>query len=84
MCDVKYWLAPSIREDAVLVFIKKKKKSLYYDSFRKEKGQLDLKKKSSRFSRYLINMKTDECSFRFLGKLYNYIHQTGHKSKMME
>ena len=45
VCDVKYWLAPSIREDAVLVFIKKKKKkSLYYDSFRKEKGQLDLKK----------------------------------------
>lgn len=77
-------MAPSVREDAVLVFIKKKKKSLYYDSFRKEKRQLDLKKKTSRFSRYLINMKTDECSFRLLGKLYNYVHQTGHKSKMME
>lgn len=88
MCNVKYWLAPGIKEDAVLVFIKKKKKCLYCDSFRKEKRQPDLKKKTSRFSGYLINMKTDECSFRLLGKLYNfninYVRQTGRKSKMME
>ena len=45
MCDVKYWLAPGIKEDAVLVFIFKKKKCLYCDSFRKEKRQPDLKKK---------------------------------------
>ena len=44
MCNVKYWLAPGIKEDAVLVFILKKK-CLYCDSFRKEKKQLDLKKK---------------------------------------